>query len=80
MNSKVLINCTVTARPISIFNVTYAKSRFSVDVAHMVIHEKDSSKFCRPGDSLKELRHEKTNNVVSEQARHNPSCTSTEDG
>ena len=27
-----------------------------------------------------EVRHEKTNNVVSEHVRHNPSCTSTEDG
>ena len=27
-----------------------------------------------------EPRHEKANNVVSKQVRHNPSCTSTEDG
>ena len=27
-----------------------------------------------------ELPHEKTNNVVSEQVRHKPSCTITEDG
>ena len=27
-----------------------------------------------------ELRHEKTNNVVFEQVRHKPSCTSTKDG
>ena len=27
-----------------------------------------------------EPRHEKTNNVVSEQFRHKPGCTSTEDG
>ena len=27
-----------------------------------------------------EWRHEETNDVVSEQVRHKPSCTSTEDG
>ena len=27
-----------------------------------------------------ELRYEKTNNVVSEQVQHKPSCTSSEDG
>ena len=27
-----------------------------------------------------EPHHEKTNNVVSEQVRHKPSCTGTEDG
>ena len=46
------------------------------------VNKTDNINYCfsKNHDSTNEPRHEKTNNVVSEQLGHKPSCTSTEDG
>ena len=56
-----------------------SKSRFSSDTAVLRKKNEITDKH-RPLAQRNEPRHEETNNVVSEQVRHKPSCTSTKDG
>ena len=74
-----LISCAVTAWLICVLVFANVKRRFSYDTTHIILSRQQTAKMLIRL-SIYELRHEKTNILVSDLVQHKPGCTATEDG